>query len=174
MQIRPFEAEDTDAVRIVLETAFKGDIEARIVDALREADADALELVAEKDGRIIAEIMFSPVTATGGAGEEIYGVGLGPVAVLPEFERQGIASLLVENGLNFMRQLGAPFCVLLGNPEFYSRFGFEPGRARQWAWEKDPDFQFGDAFQVMTLGEANLPGGPVVAAYHAAFDLDAG
>lgn len=174
MHIRPFEAEDEAAVRSILETAFKGDVEARIVEALREDDADALELVAENHGQLIAEIMFSPVTAITAAGEEIYGVGLGPVAVLPQFERQGVASLLIENGLGFMRQLGAPYCMLLGDPAFYGRFGFEPGRARKWAWEKDPDFQFGDAFQVLALGETGLPAGPATTAYHPAFDLDAG
>lgn len=172
MQVRPFEPDDAEAVRNLLKTAFKGDAEVRIAEALRADGADTLELVAEIDGRIVGEILFSPVTGQLATGDEVYGIGLGPVAVLPEFERQGIASLLIENGLAFVGQLGAPFCILLGAPEFYHRFGFQPGRSLKWCWEKDPDFNFGDAFQVLPLGEAPLPAGPVVTAYHTAFDLD--
>jgi putative acetyltransferase len=172
MQIRPFDADDADAVRALLDTAFKGTLEGRIVDALRGDDADTLELVAEIDDRLVGKIMFSPVTADPAAGETLYGIGLGPVAVLPAYERQGIASLLIENGLNFIRQLGVPFCVLLGDPAFYQRFGFRPGRAIGWAWEKDPEHTFGDAFQVLSLSDAERPAGPVLARYHKAFDID--
>lgn len=169
MQIRPFEDDDTDGVRHLLDAAFDGVEESRIVRALRAADADVLELVAVDHGRVVGEIMFSPVIGQTVAGTEIYGIGLGPVAVAEDVRQRGIASALIEHGLTYLRQLGVPFCVLLGEPGFYKRFGFEPARARHWFWEADPDAKYGDAFQLLSLSDSPLDVSNVTISYHAAF-----
>jgi putative acetyltransferase len=51
--------------------------------------------------------------------------GLGPVSVVPEHQTQGIGGLLVNKALERLKGLGANGCVVLGNPEYYSRFGFK-------------------------------------------------
>ena len=92
-----------------------------IVQALRMANALPVSLVAEHAGRVVGHIAFSPVIITDGS-HSWY--GLGPVSVLPEFQGQGIGRALIERGLENLRALGAHGCVLLGEPPFYSRFGF--------------------------------------------------
>lgn len=174
MQIRPFEDEDTDGVRQLLDAAFGGVTESRIVRALRAADADVLELVAVDHGRVVGEIMFSPVTGRTAAGTEIYGIGLGPVAVAADVRERGIASALIEHGLTYLRQLGVPFCVLLGEPGFYQRFGFEPARTTHWFWDADPEAKYGDAFQLLSLSQSPLDVTHVTIAYHAAFAPEEG
>lgn len=172
MQIRPFEAADSQAVGEVLDKAFKRETERLIVTALRAADADTLELVAEIDAQIVGEIMFSPASGQTPLGEDIFGLALGPVAVLPEFEKRGIGSALIDSGLDFIRQLGVPFCMLLGHPGFYSRFDFAPAAQSGWTWDKDPSGQYGDAFQLRVFDHQGLPDSTVTASFHPAFDLD--
>lgn len=174
MQIRPFEDEDTDGVRQLLDAAFDGVTESQIVRALRAADADVLELVAVDHGRVVGEIMFSPVTGQTASGTEVYGIGLGPVAVAEDARLRGIASALIEHGLTYLRQLGVPFCVLLGEPKFYARFGFSPARASQWFWDADPDAKYGDAFQILSLSGSPMDLANVTISYHAAFTPDEG
>lgn len=172
MQIRPFEPADTEAVRRMLDTAFGRETEHLIVTALRAADADTLELVADSDGQIVGGIMFSPATGRTADGEEVFGLALGPVAVLPDFERRGIGSALIESGLAFIRQLGVPFCMLLGSPDFYQRFDFRPASVHGWRWEGDSGGQAGDAFQLCVFNAEALPDVAVEACFHPAFDLD--
>ena len=92
-----------------------------IVAALRAADALTVSLVAELDGRMIGHIAFSPVTISDGT-EDWY--GLGPVSVLPEYQRQGAGQALIWEGLSRLKALGARGCVLVGHPGYYPRFGF--------------------------------------------------
>ncbi|WP_300532320.1 N-acetyltransferase [Maricaulis sp.] len=172
MQIRPFDADDTAAVSHVLDAAFGRSVERQIVIALRAADADTLELVAELDGRVIGEIMFSPASGHTAAGEEVFGLALGPVAVLPEFAKRGIGSALIEAGLGFIRQLGVPFCILLADPDFYQRFGFQPASRNQWIWDGDTEGKFTEAFQIRVFQPDALPDMQVTASFHPAFDLD--
>jgi putative acetyltransferase len=93
-----------------------------IIEALRAADALTLSLVAEVDGRVVGHIAFSPVTISDGT-QNWY--GLGPVSVLPEYQRQGIGQALIREGLCRLKDLGAEGCCLVGHPEYYRRFGFE-------------------------------------------------
>lgn len=92
-----------------------------IVEALRAAGALAVSLVAEADGRVVGHIAFSPVVMSDGA-EGWY--GLGPVSVVPEWQRSGIGKALVTAGLERLRQLGARGCCLVGHPAYYGQFGF--------------------------------------------------
>jgi putative acetyltransferase len=121
--IRPETAADHEAIRRVNRLAFGQDAEARLVDALRAGGFDRVSLVAEKDGQVVGHIMFSdlPIISDGGA---IAALSLAPMAVLPEFERQGIGSALVRRGLGLCREQGHRIVVVLGHPDFYPRFGF--------------------------------------------------
>jgi putative acetyltransferase len=100
--------------------AYSRQTEQFIVHALRKANALALSLVAEINGKVVGHIAFSPVTISDGS-EDWYGVG--PVSVLPEFQRQGIGKALVQEGLASLKMRGAEGCVLVGDPAYYHRFG---------------------------------------------------
>jgi putative acetyltransferase len=93
-----------------------------IIEALRAANALTLSLVAEVDGCVVGHIAFSPVTISDGT---IHWYGLGPVSVLPEFQRQGIGKALVREGLSRLKDLDAKGCCLVGHPQYYRQFGFE-------------------------------------------------
>ena len=92
-----------------------------VIEALREAGALAVSLVAELDGRIVGHIAFSPVSMSDGSAGWY---GLGPVSVLPELQRQGIGKALIEEGLSRLKALNAHGCCLVGHPEYYRKFGF--------------------------------------------------
>ncbi len=92
-----------------------------IIEALREANALALSLVAEVDGEVVGHIAFSPVTISDGT-RGWY--GLGPVSVLPSYQRMGIGKALIWEGLARLQKMGAKGCCLVGHPEYYPKFGF--------------------------------------------------
>ena len=92
-----------------------------IVDALRGAGALTISQVAKADGEIIGHVAISPVTLSGGTTGWF---GLGPITVLPEFQGLGIGSKLMRSSLATLEAMGASGCVVLGDPGYYSRFGF--------------------------------------------------
>lgn len=117
---------DTDVITDVTIAAFKTleiseHTEQYIVEALRSAKALTLSLVAEVDGQVVGHIAFSPVTISDGTGGW-YGVG--PLSVLPEYQRMGIGKTLMEAGLSRMKEMGAKGCCLVGHPQYYTKFGF--------------------------------------------------
>jgi putative acetyltransferase len=93
-----------------------------IIEALRAAQALAVSLVAEMDGRVVGHIAFSPVTVSDGA-RDWY--GLGPVSVLPAYQRQGIGRALIREGLSQLKDMNAQGCCLVGHPDYYRKFGFK-------------------------------------------------
>ncbi len=93
-----------------------------IVEALRASNALAISLVAEVDGKVVGHIAFSLVTISDGS-QNWY--GLGPISVLPEYQKQGIGKALMYEGLARLRNRGAKACVLVGDPNYYGRFGFK-------------------------------------------------
>ena len=118
--------DDIDAIHALTAAAFANvsysdQREPFIVDALRDADALALSLVAELDGTLVGHIAFSPVTLSCDAS---HWFGLGPVSVLPSWQGHGVGSQLVLAGLDVLKKQGAHGCVLLGDPAWYERFGF--------------------------------------------------
>jgi putative acetyltransferase len=125
MIIRLEKPEDVPGIRIVNERAFGSSSEADIVDALRRNGKATISLVAEDEGRVVGHILFSPVTVETGE-RELAGLGLAPVAVLPEFQNRGVGSSLVEQGIERCREVGHSFVVVLGHPHYYPRFGFTP------------------------------------------------
>ena len=93
-----------------------------IIEALRSAGALTLSLVAEMDGRVVGHIAFSPVAISDGT-DNWY--GLGPVSVLPMYQRMGIGKALIREGLSRLKDLDAKGCCLVGHPEYYRKSGFE-------------------------------------------------
>ncbi len=92
-----------------------------IINALRVAGALTLSLVAESNGNVVGHVAFSPVTISDG---NPHWYGLGPVSVLPEHQRQGIGTALINEGLSRLKARGGRGCVLVGEPDYYKRFGF--------------------------------------------------
>jgi putative acetyltransferase len=118
---------DVDAITEVTVAAFKtleigNHTEQFIVAALRAARALTVSLVAEMDGRVVGHIAFSPVTISDGT-RDWY--GLGPVSVLPAYQRQGIGKALIREGLSRLKAMHARGCCLVGHPDYYRKFGFE-------------------------------------------------
>jgi putative acetyltransferase len=125
--IRNETSADVRAIAEVTIAAFKtlaisNHTEQLIIDALRAAKALTISLVAEADGRLVGHVAFSPVIISDGTPKWY---GLGPVSVLPEYQRKGIGKALIQEGLSRLKDLGAQGCCLVGRPEYYRRFGFE-------------------------------------------------
>lgn len=117
---------DVEAITDVTVAAFKTlaiseKTEQFIVLALRASGALALSLVAERDGRVIGHIAFSPVAMSDGTPGWY---GLGPVSVAPEHQRQGVGAALIREGLSRLKGLKARGCCLVGHPGYYNKFGF--------------------------------------------------
>jgi putative acetyltransferase len=93
-----------------------------IIRALRAAKALTISLVAELSSRVIGHIAFSPVTISDGTPNWY---GLGPVSVLPEYQRQGIGQALIREGLSRLKDRNAQGCCLVGHPEYYRKLGFK-------------------------------------------------
>jgi putative acetyltransferase len=127
MEIRTEEPGDIEQVREVLRSAFRTEAESTLVDALRENGQAVISLVAVRASEVLAHIFFSPVT-TAPPGEA-KGLGLAPLAVRPTAQSQGIGSSLVREGLRLCEEKGYDFCVVLGDPRYYQRFGFEKASA---------------------------------------------
>src|SRR4026208_473479 len=116
--LRPEGPDDSSQIRRVNELAFGQPAEADVVDNLRRVCVESLSLVAEEDdATIVGHILFTPVVVEGLPP----GMGLAPMAVLPDRQRQGIGSQLVRRGLDILRERGCPFVVVVGHPEYYPR-----------------------------------------------------
>jgi len=165
MIIREEKSRDVPEIRKVNELAFGQPQEADIVDKLRRNCSDLLSLVAVAENEIIGHILFSPIQIKGKE-TTVRGMGLAPMAVLPEFQRQGIGGSLVREGIKTLKSRGCPFVIVLGHPEYYPRFGFEPAsRYRiQSEWEV-PD----DAFMILVLNQSAMRGASGLARYRPEF-----
>jgi len=151
--IRAATPADLDGIAAVHRAAFGRDGEANLVRRLVDAGRDTISLVAEDDdGNVLGHVLFSPVTVE--EGDDGKALGLAPVAVLPEHQRQGIGRALIEEGIGacFVRDARAIF--VLGSPAYYSGFGF--GKAS--AHGLHDAFEGGNAFQVLPLTVDGLEG----------------
>lgn len=151
VQIQEELPDDIPAIRELNQRAFGQDQEANIVDALRSNGGCLLSLVAIVNDRLVGHIMYSPLSV----GSEITGAALGPMAVLPEYQRQGIGSQLVEAGNQKLNDAGCPFIIVVGHPEYYPKFGFTPANAHgiTCEWEV-PD----NAFMLLVLDQMKMQG----------------
>jgi putative acetyltransferase len=166
IRIRGEDSGDAQIIEAVTAAAFlnaahTSHTEQYIVSALRKAGKLAISLVAEADGVVIGHVAISPVFISDGTSGWF---GVGPVSVLPQHQRRGIGSQLIREALRLLRDRGAGGCVVLGEPEYYGRFGFRanpnlvlPGVPAEY-------------FQAVAF-TASRPQGNV--AYHEAFDAHA-
>ncbi len=162
MIIRPENTGDIQPIRMLVTNAFNDaphsdGTEGALVDSLRAGGALTVSLVAENDGEIVGHVAFSPVEIHG---QPVDWYGLGPVAVRPDKQRQGIGARLIEAGLDQIKARGAAGCVVLGDPGYYARFGFKA----------DPALRFpgvpAEYFQRLDFGDDTRQG---VVVYHRAF-----
>ena len=165
MLIRFEESKDHDAVHKVNAAAFESPAEANLVDILRKEASPIVSLVAEEEGAIAGHILFSPVTLSGNTALII--MGLGPMAVMPKYQKKGIGSALVKKGLEECKELGAGAVIVLGHPWFYPRFGFIPSLRYGFRSEYDvPE----DVFMALELQPGYLQGAAGIIKYHPAFN----
>ncbi|HZL99461.1 MAG TPA: N-acetyltransferase [Planctomycetota bacterium] len=166
LTIREEQPPDRFPIRQVNEAAFERAAEADLVDVLRAHDAVQLSLVAETAKRVVGHVLISPVRLITEAGE-LEGSGLGPMAVLPEYQRVGVGSQLVNEAIGRLRVRGVPFLVVLGHPRYYPRFGFVPASRQglRCSWEV-PD----EAFMLLPLDPSRLAGVTGVVRYREEFD----
>ena len=149
--IRPEQPRDIPAVRSVHQSAFPTSLEADLVDRLRANGKAAVSLVAQDATGIVGHILFSPVMFDPPA--PVVAFGLAPMAVLPGHEKHGVGRRLVQNGLAECHARGACLVVVLGEPDYYGRFGFE--RASRHGLRNE--FGAEDAFMVFMLDAGGHP-----------------
>lgn len=163
-RIRPFRDGDLAAVARVNRAAFGREDEASLVATLHTAGHVAYELVAERDDEIVAHILFSPVTVE--HGDDGRALGLAPLAVAPPFQRQGIGTALTQAALTTLATGPYRMIAVLGDPAYYTRFGFGPASA---AGLNDV-YGAGDDFMALALKPGGLDGYAGRVNYVAEFD----
>jgi len=162
--IRRERPEDIPGVRLVNRAAFDTTTEMDLVDALRREAQPLVSLVAVENEAVIGHILFSPVTLS--SQPDLAIMGLAPMAVVPERQRQAIGSALVHAGLEECRQAGIAAVVVLGHAEYYPRFGFVRASAFGLVCEYDvPD----DVFMALELRTGALRETPGTIRYHPVF-----
>lgn len=152
---------DIEAIRALLMKAFPTPAEALLVDLLRDAGHLLVSLVAESDGILIGHAGFSPVKTASGQ----VGAGLAPLAVAEGFRRRGVAAELVQAGLNSCANLGFGWAVVLGERDYYARFGFLPASS----FGLSDNYGGGDHFQATELIPGMLPVGTGPVSYSPEF-----
>lgn len=165
--IRPEGPRDQRAVFEVNGRAFPRPAEAKLVDALRAANAVTVSLVAERDERVVGHILFSPVRVEGEGGA-FEAQGLGPMAVDPDRQRDGVGSALVRAGLDACRDRGHTIVFVLGHADYYPRFGFEPAAPRGLFYS-DTSRDYTPVFFVAELALGALAGRTGVVQYRPEF-----
>lgn len=147
------------------EQAFGQPLEARLVELLRANEAVLASLVAVANEQIVGHILFTPVQIV--SGESVTeGAGLGPMSVLPDFQRMGIGSRLIDEGIQNIQQRGDPLIVVLGHPNYYPRFGFVPASRYRITCQWDvPD----EVFLILPLAPPRLEGVSGLARYRDEF-----
>lgn len=176
IQIRPERPDDEAAIREVTALAFESSDfghngESELVDKLRANGAAAISLVAECANqecahKILAHILFSPATIEW-SNRRCKGLGLAPLSVLPEFQRQGIGSRLIESGIEAASESDSRFLIVLGHPDYYPKFGFAPASGSHVGCEFEdiPD----EAFMIRWLGQPESTDERGLARYHPVF-----
>jgi putative acetyltransferase len=159
---RPEQFSDAAAIRAILEAAFPTAAEARLVDALRASGRLVVSTIAADAGGPVGHVAFSPVTIG-----DARGLGLAPMAVMPAHQNRGVGALLVREGLASCVAIGCGFVVVLGEPEYYGRFGF----TRASTFGLDNEYGADEAFMVLELKAGALPPGGGLVRYAPEFAL---
>ena len=156
--IRTAQPGDRIAIHVLVERAFGQPLEADLVDRLVADEHVVLELVAEKDGGLVGHVLFSRLTVEGD-GASFAAVALAPLGVDPDAQRTGVGAALVEEAHRRLQTAGEKLSVVLGDPAYYSRFGYR----REPAEGFSSDYQC-YALQALAWGEAPSNGRLVYAA----------
>jgi putative acetyltransferase len=147
IQIRAEKPPDQAGIRAVHLSAFAPRTnEADLVEMLRQDGQATVSLVALSEGRLVGHVLFSPVNLVPGQ-PNLRGLGLAPLAVLPDYQRQGIGSRLAMRGLDIARDGGFDYAVVLGDPAYYARFGFRPASR----FQLESEYDAGEAFMALEL-----------------------
>jgi putative acetyltransferase len=140
--------------------AFPSYDESKLVESLRRSGNLKLSLVVLEGQDIVGHVAFSPVTVESSTGV-VVGLGLAPVAVLPDRQRKGVGAALVQGGLDKCLDRGIPFVVVLGEPSYYRRFGFRAASA----WGIANEYNVHDEFMAVELLAGSIPPGGGLARY---------
>jgi putative acetyltransferase len=152
LTIRNEENKDIDQVRAILRAAFPGDAESKLVDLLRAHGKATISLVAVDGSDVLGHILFSPVSTTPPTPAK--GIGLAPVAVRTDVQAHGIGSRLIREGVHLCKETGFDYCVVLGSPQYYQRFGFE--KASQFDIQNE--YGVDDEFMVLRFTDCDVNG----------------
>jgi putative acetyltransferase len=164
VKIRPEQPDDLSAVRGVHQAAFPSAAEADLVDRLRASGKAAVSLVAEDEEQVVGHILFSPVAFDPAI--DVVAYSLAPMAVRPGHEKHAVGRRLVQNGLAECHAKGACLVVVLGDPGYYGRFGFE--RASRHGLRNE--FGVEEAFMVFMLDSGAHPPPGTMVKYAREFD----
>lgn len=165
MIIRDEQPEDIATIHRINAATFNTETEANLVDELRVHNIVTTSLVAEQNGKLVGHILFSPVTLS--PHSELKLTALAPMAVLPEYQNQGIGSALVETGVEACRKQGFDGIVVLGHSHYYPRFGFVP--ASRFGL-RSPFNVSDEVFMALELKEGALKGLNALVQFHPAFE----
>ena len=147
--IRTEQRSEFESVRAIHNAAFPTTAEADLVDTLRTNDNLLVSLVVSEDSQLVGHVAFSPVSI---ADSTLVGAGLAPVAVLPSHQGRGYGGRLIQAGLDTCRNAGIDYVVVLGDPDYYKRFGF----ATATASGLENEYGAGGEFMVVELTEQCL------------------
>lgn len=157
LQIRPETVSDYQKITQVNNLAFGQPNEGKLVENLRKNPnfIPGLSLVAEIDEKIVGYILFFPIKIKSISGKQKHTASLAPMAVIPEFQRQGIGRQLIKRGLEACMETGYDSVVVLGHPEYYPKFGFK----QAWTWRiKDPFGAPEEVYMAIELKKGALEG----------------
>lgn len=164
--VRAEESTDHEAVAKINERAFGGPDEARLVDALRGGGHRMISLVAVLHDEVVGHILFTPVFIEAQHSRSP-AMALGPMAVEPRLQKQGVGSALVRAGLEACQALREPVVFVLGHPGYYPRFGFQPAGPSGLHYQSEA---LDPAFMVAELEPGALAGRSGWVKYLAEFD----
>ena len=151
MQVREENSADIDEIRRIHRAAFPTPEEAELVDRLRDNGNAVVSLVAEEQGALVGHVLLSPVQVENAP--QAKGLGLAPVAVVPEYQGFAVGTRLIERAIEQARALGFDFIVVLGDPGYYGRFGFEAASR----FGLGNEYQVNEPFRVLALQPAGVP-----------------
>lgn len=151
--VREENKSDLIAIKNVNDKAFGQPQEGNVIDKIRASDSRVLSMVAEIDKNVVGHIFYSTAEIAYD-NEKIVGMGLAPLAVLPEYQRQGIGKRLINESISILRKRSVPFIIVLGHKDYYPKFGFEIASKYgiKCQWENVPD----EAFMILILDKEKM------------------
>ena len=160
--------EDVYSIRSINDQAFGQEDESELIEKLRKRGVLAISLVAVQDGEIVGHIAFSPVVVES-EGSSFEAIALGPMAVLPMYQRKKVGSQMVLAGLEECRRLGHEIIVVLGRLDYYRRFGFVLAKSKGI----DCEFEVPEeAWMILELREEALAGRRGIVRFQPEFKQD--